>query len=192
MKLVFATGNPGKIREASAILSGYEIISPRDLGIFDEPEETGETFRENSLIKAEALWKATGLPCFADDSGLCVDALGGAPGVHSARYASESHDFDANIAKLLSALEGVEDRKAHFCCVATLILDGKPVFFEGRCDGRISTERYGRGGFGYDPVFIPDESPDGKTFAELGEDFKNAIAHRGKALRAMSAWLSEL
>lgn len=191
MDLVFATGNAGKLREAAEILGpAYRVLSPADVGLagFDV-EETGTTFRENSLLKARALWQACGLPCFADDSGLEVDALGGAPGIYSARYASD-HNFASNIDRLLAELNGVEDRRGRFRCVVTLILsDGKPRFFDGACEGRIARERHGAGGFGYDPVFVPDLYPN-LTMAELSEDAKNAISHRGVALRLMAAYLA--
>ena len=191
MDLVFATGNAGKLREAAEILGpGFRVLSPADVGLagFDV-EETGTTFRENSLLKARALWQACGLPCFADDSGLEVDALGGAPGIYSARYASD-HNFASNIDRLLAELNGVEDRSGRFRCVVTLILpDGKPHFFDGACEGRIARERHGSGGFGYDPVFVPDLYPN-LTMAELSEDAKNAISHRGVALRLMATYLA--
>lgn len=191
MDLVFATGNAGKLREAAEILGpAYRVLSPADVGLpgFDV-EETGTTFRENSLLKARALWQACGLPCFADDSGLEVDALGGAPGIYSARYASD-HNFASNIDRLLAELNGVEDRRGRFRCVVTLILpDGKPHFFDGACEGRIARERHGAGGFGYDPVFVPDLYPN-LTMAELSEDAKNAISHRGVALRLMTTYLA--
>ena len=205
MDLVFATGNAGKLREAAEILgAGYRVLSPADVGLagFDV-EETGTTFRENSLLKARALWQACGLPCFADDSGLEVDALGGAPGIYSARYASD-HSFASNIDRLLAELGATFQEgnasdpvrgsatfpgAARFRCVVTLILeDGKPHFFDGACEGRIARERHGAGGFGYDPVFVPDLYPN-LTMADLSEDAKNAISHRGVALRIMAAWL---
>ena len=220
MDLVFATGNAGKLREAAEILgAGYRVLSPADVGLagFDV-EETGSSFRENSLLKAQALWRQCGLPCFADDSGLEVDALGGAPGIYSARYASD-HNFASNIDRLLSELaalfqggnvsDPVRGSAAHpsqagawtpatfpgaarFRCVATLIMDdGKPHFFEGACEGRIATERHGEGGFGYDPVFVPDLYPQ-LTMAEISEKAKNAISHRGVALRLMATWLQTL
>ena len=191
MKLIFATGNAGKLREARDILSGIEVLCPKDLGIVDDVEETGTTLKENSIIKAEALYKATGLDCFADDTGLEVEALGGAPGIYSARYAGPGHDFDANISKLLAELDGQENRRARFRCVVTLILGGEKHFFEGVMNGRIALERSGTKGFGYDPVFIPDEAPD-RTLAEAGEETKNAISHRGKSLREMARYLEEL
>ncbi len=193
MKIIFATGNKGKLREAAEILGdGFELSSPSDLGITEDIEETGETLEENSIIKAEYIYNRTGLDCFADDTGLEVDALGGAPGVHSARYATDGHDFNANIDKLLSELSKHpgEPRTARFRCVVTLIVDGEKHFFEGCVNGRIAETREGTQGFGYDPVFIPDEYPD-HTMAFLGEDVKNAISHRGQSLRAMAAWLKE-
>lgn len=191
MKIIFATGNKGKLREAAEILGeGFTLMSPADLGITEDIEETGETLEENSVIKADYIHGRTGLDCFADDTGLEVDALGGAPGVHSARYATEGHDFDANIDKLLAELgkHPGEPRTARFRSVVTLVFNGKKHFFEGTLEGTIASGRRGGNGFGYDPVFIPDEFPD-NTVAELDDDTKNAISHRGKALRAMAAWL---
>lgn len=194
MELLFATGNKGKLREACEILGeGYRILSPADFSIEREPEETGLTFKENSLIKAEYYSAASGgVNCFADDSGLEVDALGGAPGIFSARYAGgEGHDFDANIAKLLSELGKIGPevlRTARFRCVVTLLLGGQPYYFEGTLEGKIALQRSGCGGFGYDPIFLPDAFP-GKTLAEVSEEEKNGISHRGQALRAMAAWL---
>lgn len=191
MKIIFATGNKGKLREAAEILGdGFELVSPADLGITEDIEETGETLEENSIIKAEYLYSRTGMNVFADDTGLEVDALGGAPGVHSARYATEGHDFNANMDKLLSELSKHpgEPRTARFRSVVTLILNGEKHFFEGRMEGRIAMAKAGTQGFGYDPVFIPDLYPD-HTVAELGEDVKNEISHRGKSLREMAAWL---
>lgn len=191
MKIIFATGNKGKLREAAEILGdGFELVSPADLGITEDIEETGETLEENSIIKAEYLYSRTGMNVFADDTGLEVDALGGAPGVHSARYATEGHDFNANMDKLLSELSKHpgEPRTARFRSVVTLILNGEKHFFEGRMEGRIAMAKAGTQGFGYDPVFIPDLYPE-HTVAELGEDVKNEISHRGKSLREMAAWL---
>lgn len=210
--MIFATGNKGKIREAREIL-GIDIQSPADLGIFDDPEETGLTFQENSLIKAKAIFDRTGLDCFADDSGLEVDALGGAPGIYSARFMAldlekwpplkgvdvlkqgiPDHNFDANIERLLDELSKRPDapRTARFRCVTTLMLNGIPHYFEGTCEGRIAYEKAGCGGFGYDPVFIPDKGQgagEAKTIAELGEEVKNSISHRGEALRRMAEFL---
>ena len=191
MKIIFATGNKGKLREAAEILGGgFELLSPADLGITDDIEETGDTLEENSLIKADFIHARTGLDCFADDTGLEVDALGGAPGVHSARYATEGHDFDANIDKLLAELEKHpgEPRTARFRSVVTLIFKGERLIFEGSLEGVIAPARRGANGFGYDPIFIADIYPD-VTVGELDDDTKNAISHRGKALREMAEWL---
>ena len=193
MRIIFATGNKGKLREAAEILGGgFELLSPADMGITEDSEETGETLIENSVIKADFIHARTGLDCFADDTGLEVDALGGAPGVHSARYATEGHDFDANIDKLLAemAKHPGEPRTARFRSVITLILKGEYHFFEDTLEGRIAFARRGENGFGYDPVFIPDEYPD-NTVAELDDETINAISHSGKALRAMADWLRE-
>lgn len=191
MKIVFATGNKGKLREAAEILGGgFALLSPAELGVTEDIEETGDTLKENSIIKADYIHARTGLDCFADDTGLEVDALGGAPGVHSARYATEGHDFEANIDKLLAELakHPGEPRTARFRSVVTLIWKGERHFFEGALEGVIAPARKGDNGFGYDPVFIPDCYPD-RTVAELDDEAKNAISHRGKALRAMAEWL---
>lgn len=190
MKIIFATANAGKLREAAEVLGpGFEIVSPASLGITEDIPETGSTLQENSLQKAQYLFDRTGLPCFADDTGLEVDALGGAPGIYSARYAGPGHDSQANMAKLLTELSRLENRGARFRTVVTLILaDGQPHFFEGSCEGSIARERHGTGGFGYDPVFLPDAYP-GRTLAEVSEEEKNAVSHRGKAIRAMAEWL---
>ena len=190
MKIVFATANAGKLREAAEVLGpGFEIVPPASLGITEDIPETGSTLQENSLQKAQYLFERTGLPSFADDTGVEVDALGGAPGIYSARYAGPGHDNQANMAKLLAELVRLEDRTARFHTVVTLILaDGQPRFFEGVCKGSIGREKRGSGGFGYDPVFLPDAYP-GRTLAEVSEEEKNAVSHRGQALRAMAEWL---
>ena len=200
MKIIFATANAGKLREAAEVLGpGFEIVSPASLGITEDIPETGSTLQENSLQKARYLFERTGLPCFADDTGLEVDALGGAPGIYSARYAGPGHDHQANMDKLLAELEKLEIpdqvrnderfRRARFRTVVTLILaDGEPRFFEGVCEGSIAREKRGTGGFGYDPVFLLDAYP-GRTLAEVSEEEKNAVSHRGRAIRAMAAWL---
>lgn len=202
MELIFATSNKGKLREAREILGDdYVLRSSAESGITEDIPETGSSFRENSLQKAEYIWKKCGCNCFSDDSGLEVDALGGAPGIYSARYAGEGHDFDRNISKLLHELslldakaliegKAAPERTARFRCVVTLILDGEAHFFEGSIEGRIAYSRSGNGGFGYDPVFIPDAFPD-RSLAEVPEDVKNSISHRGEALRKMAAWLRE-
>lgn len=194
MKLIFATANRGKLREASEILGPeFELVTPADLGITEDIPETGETLLENSVQKAEYLFERTGMDCFADDTGLEVDCLGGAPGVRTARYAGEGHDFQANMDKLLREMAacGVDaPRTARFHSVVTLILGGRRYYFDGVLDGRIALHKAGCGGFGYDPVFIADDYPD-VTLAEISEEEKNAISHRGKALRAMAAWLKD-
>ena len=206
MKLVFATSNPGKIREAAEILGeGFELVTPAELGITEEIPETGNTLRANSMQKAEYIYKKTGLDCFADDSGLEVDILGGAPGVETARYAGPDHNADANIEKLMNEMARREKeaamartnglttsqatRTARFRTSVTLILGGKYHFFDGVMEGSIALARAGKGGFGYDPVFIPQGYD--KTNAQLGESVKNAISHRGKALRAMAEFLKK-
>ena len=205
MKIVFATGNKGKLREASEILGkGFELITPADLGLNEDIPETGNTLLANSLQKAQYLYDRFGCDCFADDTGLEVDALGGAPGVYTARYAGEGKDFNANMDKVLYELGVLESeanmaaglglhtkpvsRRARFKSVITLIVDGKKHFFEGTLDGVIAREKSGNGGFGYDPIFIADEYPC-QTLADITEEQKNEISHRGKALRAMAAWL---
>lgn len=209
MTIIFATGNPHKLREASEILGeGFHLVTPADKGIREDIPETGSTLKDNSLQKAQYIFDHTGgADCFADDTGLEVDVLGGAPGVYSARYAGESKDFNANSDKLLREMARKEfeasvargfgirsahtDRKARFRTVVTLILGGEKHFFEGVMEGRIAYGRTGSGGFGYDPVFIADDYPD-VSVAELTEEQKNAISHRGKALAAMAEFLKSL
>lgn len=191
MKLVFATGNKGKLREAAEILgAGFELTTPMDFGITEDIPETGDTLKDNSLQKAQYLFDRCSCSCFADDTGLEVDALGGAPGVYTARYAGEGKDFNANMDKVLYELRDKQSRRARFKSVITLIINGQTMFFEGTLEGEISYEKSGNGGFGYDPIFIADEYP-GKTLADISEEQKNEISHRGKALRAMAAWLKE-
>ena len=189
MKLVFATGNKGKLREAAEILGeGFQLTTPMDFGITEDIPETGDTLKANSLQKAQYLYDRCGCDCFADDTGLEVDALGGAPGVYTARYAGEGKDFNANMDKVLEELKGKDSRRARFKSVITLIINGEAYFFEGTLEGVISYEKSGNGGFGYDPIFIADEFP-GMTLADITEEQKNDISHRGKALRAMAQWL---
>ena len=191
MKLVFASGNRGKIREALEILGeGFELLTPAEAGILEDIPETGQTLRENSLQKARYLYERTGMDCFADDTGLEVDCLGGAPGIHTARYAGEAKDPAANIDKLLREMEkSGGSRTARFRTVVTLIVGGETRYFEGVMEGSIAKARSGAGGFGYDPVFMPEGYD--CTAAELSEEQKNAISHRGKALRAMAAALKK-
>ena len=208
MKIVFATGNMGKLREAAEILGeGFELVTPASLGITEDIPETGNTLRANSLQKAQYLYEKCGCDCFADDTGLEVDALGGAPGVYTARYAGEDKDFNANMDKVLYELNVLEceagmaaslglkvkkvSRRARFKSVITLIIDGKAHFFDGTLEGVIAREKSGNGGFGYDPIFIADEYPS-LTLADITEEQKNEISHRGKALRAMAEWLKSI
>lgn len=190
-KLVMATNNAGKLREARAIAGDrLEILSLQDIGYDHDIDETADSLEGNALIKVRAIKDATGLDCFADDTGLMVDALGGAPGVHTARYAGEACDPDANIELMLRNMEGVADRSARFQTCVALSLDGEEHLFHGKVEGRIATERSGSHGFGYDPIFIPEET--GVCFAEMSDEDKNAISHRGRALTAMMKWLSAL
>lgn len=191
MKLIFATANAHKCQEAHAILGPHtSIIMPMQLGFAHEIPETGLTLQENALQKAQYIWDLFKQPCFADDTGLEVEALHGAPGVHSARFAGEHCPFADNIKKLLTLMEGETNRKACFKCVIALILDGTPYFFEGRVDGILTTSlQEGEQGFGYDPLFVPDGYE--KTFAQLPAGVKNAISHRGKALEKMATFLQE-
>jgi XTP/dITP diphosphohydrolase len=180
-RIVFATNNAHKLSEVKAVLGdGYELVTLREVGITEDIPETGETLDENASIKARYVYERTGLDCFADDTGLEVEALNGAPGVRSARYATDGHDFAANNRKLLSELEGVECRKARFRTVISLIRGGVEQQVEGIVNGTIATAEAGCGGFGYDPLFIPEGHE--VTFAEMSADEKNAISHRGRAV----------
>ena len=184
MKFVLATHNPGKLKEMSAILSqfGVEVVSPKDLGITVDVEETGTTFAENAMLKAKAICAAAKLPAIADDSGLCVDALGGAPGVYSARYGGEGLDDRGRYLLLLNNLRGQTTRAAHFACaIACAFPNGDELTAEGRCDGSIAYAPLGEGGFGYDPVFLLPGT--GKTFGQLTQEEKSAVSHRGRALK---------
>ncbi len=192
-KVVLASGNPGKLREFSELLgaTGFEILRQSELGI-EPPPETGTTFLENALIKARNAARASGLPAIADDSGIEVDALGGAPGVYSARYAGEGAGDEANLSKLLAALEIIPAalRTARYRCVVVYVEhadDRQPLVGEGAWEGRIIAERRGSGGFGYDPCFVP--RGDSRTVAEMPADEKNKLSHRGQAMRAFLAQL---
>ena len=184
MRFVLATHNPGKLREMGEILKdfGIEVVSPRDLGLTVDVEETGTTFAENAMLKAKAICKEANLPAIADDSGLCVDALNGAPGVYSARYGGEGLDDKGRYLLLLSSLRGAPTRAAHFACaVACAFPNGDTLTAEGRCDGSIAYAPLGEGGFGYDPVFLLPGT--GKTFGQLTREEKSAVSHRGRALK---------
>ena len=192
MKFVLATHNPGKLREMGEILSsfGVEVVSPADVGITVDVEETGTTFAENAMLKARAICAASGLPAIADDSGLCVDALNGAPGVYSARYGGEGLDDTGRYRLLLENMRGQTPRTAKFVSVITCCFpNGDVLSARGECPGTIAFAPMGEGGFGYDPVFfIPSLK---KTFAQLSPEEKNAISHRGKALEAFQVKLEE-
>lgn len=186
MKLAIATNNQHKLQEIRAILgdSFEELLSLKDLGIDVDVEETGTTLEENALIKARAILALSGIATLADDTGLMVDALNGAPGVYSARYAGEEHNDAKNRALLLKNLDGVKDRSAHFATVIALCYpDGKTLTASGRVNGEILLSEHGTEGFGYDSLFFSTEL--GKTFAEATQAEKNSVSHRGRALRAM-------
>ena len=193
MKLVAATGNAHKLQEIRAIFEDFTVISEKEAGFSGDVEETGETFLENALIKARAVSKATGLPAIADDSGICVEALSGAPGVHSARYASkDGHNSsdEANRALLLENLKGEQNRRAWFTsAVAIVFPDGREVTAEGRTYGHILEQETGEGGFGYDCLFFSDDLQ--KSFGEASPAEKNAVSHRGRALEALAKKLRE-
>ena len=190
-KFVLATHNPGKMKEKSAILAelGIQVVGPDELGIDVEVEETGTTFAENAMLKARAICAASGLPAIADDSGLCVDALNGGPGVYSARYGGEGLDDRGRTMLLLQNMRGQTTRAAHFACAICCVFpSGDTLTAEGRCEGAIAFAPMGEGGFGYDLVFLVPEKA--KTFSQLTAEEKNAISHRGKALRAFSEKLA--
>ena len=192
MKLILASNNAHKLVEIRAILGSEfdEILSMKEAGIVHETVEDGSTFLENAEKKAREIMEISGCCALADDSGLCVDALGGAPGIYSARYAGEHGDDKANNRKLLRELEGVEDRRAHFACAMVLVRpDGSVVRAEGRMDGVIAFEESGENGFGYDPLFYLPER--GCTNAQLSPEEKNAISHRANALHALVKKLRE-
>ena len=186
-QFVLATHNPGKLAEMKRILSGLgvEVISPAEAGVEVDVEETGTTFAENAMLKARAVCAAAGLPAIADDSGLCVDALNGGPGVYSARYGGEELDDRGRYMLLLECMRGQTTRAAHFsCAVACAFPNGDTLEAEGRCDGAIAFAPIGEGGFGYDPVFLAPGK--GKTFGQLTAEEKAEISHRGKALAAFA------
>lgn len=185
--LVFATNNKHKLEEVQAMIGDkFRLKTPEEIGCFDDIPETGITFRENASQKSNYLFKNFGVDCFADDSGLEVDALGGEPGVFSARY-SGSRDSEKNLDLVLQKMTGQSNRTARFRCVISLILDNEEYFFEGTAEGAITTERNGAEGFGYDPIFLPDGYT--QTFAEMSQEEKNAISHRAKAISRLVEFL---
>lgn len=188
MKIVFATHNAHKVSEVQAVLgSEYQLVTATEAGITEEIPETQPTIEGNALQKARYVYEHTGLNCFADDTGLEVEALNGAPGVYSARYAGEHVSYADNNVLLLKNLAGCENRKARFRTVIALIVDGKEYLLEGRVEGTIATEPHGEGGFGYDPLFVPEGSQ--LTFAEMSSEAKNKISHRGRAVAKLVAFL---
>ena len=191
MKIVFATNNQNKLSEVKKILGNkFEVMSLSEIGCHEDIPEKGQTLKDNALIKAQYVYDKYHVNCFADDTGLEVDALGGAPGVYSARYAGgEGHDSQANMKKLLGELENEENRKARFRTVIALIIDGKVNTFDGIVNGEIIREKRGGEGFGYDPIFQPEGY--NKTFAELGVDIKNQISHRARAVAKLAEFLKK-
>lgn len=191
-KLVFATNNAHKLEEVSAILGDkIELLSLKDINCDADIPETADTLEGNALLKAEYVYKNYGLDCFADDTGLEVEALNGAPGVYSARYSGgEGHNAEANMQKLLHNMEGKDNRKAQFRTAVSLILNGKEYLFEGVIKGQIIKEKHGTSGFGYDPIFMPDGYD--KTFAELGNEIKNQISHRAIAVNKLCEFLKNI
>ena len=188
--LVIATNNAHKLEEIRAVVGDrFKIVSLADINCHEDIPETADTLEENALLKARFVHERYGLDVFADDTGLEVEALNGQPGVHTARYAfSDRHDTEANVTKLLHEMEGKTNRKAAFRTAIALILDGKEYLFEGKVEGYITPERRGTDGFGYDPVFSPEET--GKTFAELGIEVKNSLSHRARAVAQLLKFLA--
>lgn len=187
-KLVFATNNPNKLKEARAILQDkVEVVSLADINCYDDIPETAETLEGNALIKAKYVFEHFHLDCFSDDTGLEVDALGGEPGVYSARYAGTDKNSEANMKKVLDKLKDISNRKAHFRTVIALIIDGQEYSFDGTIKGEITTEKCGTSGFGYDPIFRPFQSE--YTFAEMPAEEKNHISHRALALQKLNDFI---
>ena len=190
MKLVFATNNSNKLSEIQSLLpDGIDILSLKDINCNEELPETNPTLHQNALQKAKYVFENYGFNCFADDTGLEIDALGGDPGVYSARYAGSHCDAEDNIKKVLYNMQGLEERGAKFRTVVALIIDGEENLFEGECIGNITKAKIGTEGFGYDPIFMPNSF--GKTFAEMRKDEKGVISHRGKAINKLVRFLSE-
>lgn len=191
MKLVFATNNKHKLQEVRDIIgSGVEILSLSDINCNDDIPETADTLDGNALIKARYIYEKYNVNCFADDTGLEVDALDGAPGVYSARYAGDGHDSEANMKKLLENLTGKNNRDAQFRTVIALIIDGEEKLFNGIVKGKITEEKRGNSGFGYDPIFVPEGYSE--SFAQMDSSTKNSISHRYRATKLLSDYLKEL
>ena len=189
-KFVFATNNAHKLEEVTAILGNkIELLSMKDINCHADIPETADTLEGNALLKARYIFENYQLDCFADDTGLEVEALNGAPGVYSARYAGDAHNSEANMKKLLQDMEGIENRKAQFRTVFALIINGKEHLCEGIVKGEITKHRHGTSGFGYDPVFIPEGYT--QTYAEMGNELKNKISHRALATNKLCNFLSK-
>ena len=190
-KIVFATNNQHKLDEVKKITEGLtEIVSLSEINCFDDIPETADTLEGNALQKARYVKEKFGFDCFADDTGLEVEALGNAPGVYSARYAGPDHNSESNMKLLLKNMEGITNRNARFRTVIALLMDGKEYLFDGIVEGVIIDEKRGNSGFGYDPVFVPNGY--NETFAQLGSDIKNNISHRAKAVLKLHDFLSKL
>lgn len=191
MKLVFATNNLHKLHEIQHKINGdIHVVSLADINCTDEIPETGDTIEVNATQKSTYIFEKFGLNCFADDTGLEIEALDGRPGVYSARYAGEGCSFDDNMNKVLLEMQGITNRKACFRTVISLIINGKEMQFEGKVDGEILTEKHGEKGFGYDPIFRPEGFED--SFAEMPLEIKNTISHRGRATEKLVAFLKTL
>ena len=190
-KFVFATNNAHKLEEVTAILGNrIELLSLKDIHCHTDIPETAETLEGNALLKAQYIYENYQMDCFADDTGLEVEALNGEPGVYSARYAGDGHNAEANMLKLLHAMEGIENRKAQFRTAFALIIDGKEHLFEGVIKGEIIKTRRGNSGFGYDPIFVPEGYT--QTFAEMGNELKNKISHRAIATNKLCKFLNSI
>ena len=190
MKLVFATNNKHKLQEVRDIVGDrVEVLSLADIGCYDDIPETADTLQGNALIKARHIYEKYGLDCFADDTGLEVEALGGAPGVYSARYAGEECNSEANMHMLLENLTGISNRNAQFRTVIALIIKGEEMLFNGVVKGTIATEKKGDSGFGYDPIFVPDGHTD--SFAQMSSEMKNSMSHRFRATQQLGNYLKE-
>lgn len=191
MKIVFATNNAHKLSEVAQVVGDkFELVTLRECGITEDIPENEPTLEGNALAKARYVYSRTGLNCFADDTGLEVDALNGEPGVRSARYATDGHDDEANKRLLLERMQGVENRAAQFRTAVALIMDGNEYLFEGIVRGDIACEEHGAGGFGYDPLFLPEGGA--LTFAEMSAEAKNEISHRGRAVRKLAEFLKQI
>ena len=188
-KIVFATGNPNKLKEVKSAINSFDVIGLNDIKITEEIPETGKLIKENALQKAKYVYEKTALNCFSDDSGLEVEALDNRPGVYSARYAGVGCNPEENMKKVLQELSGLNNRKAQFKTVIALILDGKEYFFDGTVKGEIMKEKTGSDGFGYDPIFKPLGYK--KTFAQMPLILKNKISHRGIAVKKLVAFLNQ-